>query len=382
MTEQGWGRPGGDERAGTGAAGDAAPAGGWSVDGTSPGRAGTAGAAGQPRSPAAGWGPPPGAGPAWSSPQRPGIVPLRPLGALELLEGGFRAISANPRVMLGTSAVVFGAVAVISLLLTPLFGSAFASLLNDSLPAAGAGAGAGEEFTALDFAGVDPVTGVVSLVATTVLTGLLVLSVSGSVVGRTVPAGELWSRVRGRVLALVGLALLTSAVPVALVLLGTGVGALAFLTGSTGAGVGGLVLGLLVGVAAAVWLATSWALAAVALLLEGRGVFSSLRRSARLVRGTWWRVLGVLLLTFLLAYIAAGVLVVPAALISGVVSFAVDTGAGNALAAFVALVLSTVASILVQPFVSAVVALLYTDLRIRQEGLDVELARAAGEAAP
>ena len=32
----------------------------------------------------------------------------------------------------------------------------------------------------------------------------------------------------------------------------------------------------------------------------------------------------------------------------------------------------------VQPFDSAVVALMYTDLRMRSEGLDVELRRAAG----
>ncbi|WP_299034437.1 glycerophosphoryl diester phosphodiesterase membrane domain-containing protein [uncultured Pseudokineococcus sp.] len=377
MTEhQGWGRPGDDERTPAGAGADEAPATGWSVGSGAP-RDGDAGAPGQPPSTAPGWGPPPGAGPAWSSPQRPGIVPLRPLGALELLEGGFRAISANPRVMLGTSAAVFGAVAVLSLLLAPLFGSAFAAVLNESLPAAGAGS----EFSALDLAGTDPVTTVVSLVATTVLTGLLVLSVSGSVIGRTVPAGELWQRVRGRVLALVGLALLTGLVYFAVVLLGAGIGALGFFAG-TGAGVGGLVLGLLAGVAVAVWLGTRWAFAAVALLLEGRGVFSALGRSAGLVRGTWWRVFGVLLLTYVLVSIATAVLVVPAGVVSGVIDVVVGSTAGSALAAFVTLLFGTVASILVQPFASAVVALLYTDLRIRQEGLDVELARAAGEAAP
>jgi len=379
MTEEhGWGRPGEQPVEPPAPGGASAPSAGWSVGGERTGPAVSAPGAPRPAPPGAGWGPPPGAGPTWSSPQRPGIVPLRPLGALELLEGGFRAISANPRVMLGVSAVVFGGVAVISLLLTPLFGPAFASLVNESLP----GAGAGQEFTALDFAGVDPVSFVVSVVATTVLTGLLVLSVSGSVIGRTVPAGELWRRVRGRVLALVGLALVTSVVPFLLVALGTGLGALAFLTDSTGAGIAGVVLGFLVGVAAAVWVSTAWALAAVALLLEGRGVFSSLARSARLVRGTWWRVFGVLLLTLVLAYIAVGVLVVPAGLVSGVISITVGTSTGDALATFVALVISTVASVLVRPFVSAVVALLYTDLRIRQEGLDVELSRAAGEAAP
>ncbi|MEJ5946151.1 glycerophosphoryl diester phosphodiesterase membrane domain-containing protein [Pseudokineococcus basanitobsidens] len=328
----------------------------------------------------AGWGPPPGAGPAWSAPQRPGIVPLRPLGVFELFEGGFRAISANPKVMLGVSAVVFGGVAVLSLLLTPLFGGAVAGFFNDTL--AGAGAGQGDvAFTATSFTGADPVTTIVSFLATTALTGLLVLSVSGSVVGREIRGGELWHRVKGRLLALVGLSLLQGLLLGLVVLAPVAVGALAFLSGSDGAGAAGLVVGLLAGVVLTVWLYVRWAFAAVVLLLERRRVVDSLRRSSSLVRGTWWRVLGVLLLTTVVAGLAQAVLVGPAALISGVVG-ALGAGAGpSAVATLVTLLFSTVASILVVPFVSAVTALLYTDLRIRQEGLDVELARAA-EASP
>jgi len=223
------------------------------------------------------------------------------------------------------------------------------------------------------------VTMLVSLVATVALTGILVVSVSASVIGRRTGAADLWRRVRGRLLALVGLSLLISlVVPLAVFLVLGGLGALLLLVGD-GAGVAGIVLGLLAGAVVTVWLVTRWSLASVALLLEGLGVVAALRRSAALVKGTWWRVFGILLLTYVLAFVASMVLVGPATLVAGVVDLALQSSTGTAVSTFVILLFSTLASVLVQPFVASVTALLYTDLRIRQEGLDVELARAADE---
>ena len=375
--DQGWASPGGDDRRepGTGGAspvpepprgGHEQPSGGW------------AGPAGPP-APAAGWdGRPPAAG-GWNAPPRPGIVPLRPLGVTDLLEGGFRAISANPKVMLGVSALVFGGVAVLSLLMAPLLLGPVVGAFNGFVSSSTGVTDADAQLSSLDLVGSDPVTLLVSLVATVALTGILVVSVSASVIGRRTGAGDLWRRVRGRLLALVGLSLLISVVvPFVVFLVLGGLGALLLLVGD-GAGIAGIVLGLLAGVVVTVWLVTRWSLASVALLLEGLGVVGALRRSASLVKGTWWRVFGVLLLTYVLAFVATLVLVGPAGLVAGIVQVAVPTSTGTAVATFITLVFSTLASVLVQPFVASVTALLYTDLRIRQEGLDVELARAADE---
>lgn len=373
--DQGWASPGGDDRRepGTGGA-SPAPAAPRGEQQQAPG--GWSGPAGPP-APAAGWdGRPPASG-GWNAPPRPGIVPLRPLGVTDLLEGGFRAISANPKVMLGVSALVFGGVAVLSLLMAPLLLGPVVGAFND-LAASGPAGAAGPEFSTLSFAGADPVTGLVSLVATVALTGILVVSVSASVIGRRTGAGELWRRVRGRLLALVGLSLLISVVVGAVVVLATAAGALGFFV-SEAAGVVGLVLGLLAGVVLAVWLSTRWSLASVALLLEGLSIGKALRRSGALVKGTWWRVFGVLLLTFILAGLASAVLVGPASVVAGLLTLWLPTGTATTLGTFITLLFSTVASVLVQPFVASVTALLYTDLRIRQEGLDVELARAADE---
>lgn len=373
--DQGWASPGGDDRRepGTGGA-SPAPAAPRGEQQQAPG--GWNGPTGHPV-PATGWdGRPPASG-GWNAPPRPGIVPLRPLGVTDLLEGGFRAISANPKVMLGVSALVFGGVAVLSLLMAPLLLGPVVGAFND-LAASGPAGAAGPELSTLSLAGGDPVTVLVSLVATVALTGILVVSVSASVIGRKTGAGDLWRRVRGRLLALVGLSLLISVVVGAALVLATAAGALLFFV-SDGAGIAGVVLGLLAGIALSVWLSTRWSLASVALLLEGLTVGRALRRSAALVRGTWWRVLGVLLLTYVLAALAQAILVGPAALLAGLLGFWLPQGTALALGTFISLLFTTIASVLVQPFVASVTALLYTDLRIRQEGLDVELARAADE---
>lgn len=375
--DQGWASPGGDDRRepGTGGA-SPAPAARQGEPQQPPG--GWAGPAGPP-APAAGWdGRPPASG-GWNAPPRPGIVPLRPLGVTDLLEGGFRAISANPKVMLGVSALVFGGVAVLSLLMAPLLLGPVAGAFNGFVSSSTGVADADAQLSSLDLVGSDPVTMLVSLVATVALTGILVVSVSASVIGRRTGAGDFWRRVRGRLLALVGLSLLISlVVPLAVFLVLGGLGALLLLVGD-GAGVAGIVLGLLAGAVVTVWLVTRWSLASVALLLEGLGVVGALRRSAALVKGTWWRVFGILLLTYVLAFVASMVLVGPATLVAGVVDLALQSSTGTAVSTFVILLFSTLASVLVQPFVASVTALLYTDLRIRQEGLDVELARAADE---
>src|SRR5205814_3959442 len=95
----------GDDRGGDWAApGSSTPPPGWSTDQPPP----------TPTSPPPP--PPPGwaTGPAAYYPQssyappppRPGIVPLRPLGVGELLDGAFTAIRRHPRTLLGMAAVV------------------------------------------------------------------------------------------------------------------------------------------------------------------------------------------------------------------------------------------------------------------------------------
>lgn len=322
-----------------------------------------------------GWGPAPGASGPWAGPPRPGIVPLRPLGVWELFEGGFRAIRDNPKVMLGVSALVFGVVAVITLVLDLLLSGPVAGAVNSFAE----GATDGEVvFTSDDLLGINPLSMIISFVATTALTGVLVLSVSRSVIGQQISPGEVWRKAKPRILPLIGLTLLTS-IALPLIVLVAAVPGIVVLVLGDGV-VGGILLavGLLLGILAAIWIGVAWSFSSVVLLLENKGVIGSLRRSWQLVRGTWWRVFGILLLTQVLVGIAASILVGPGALLGGVIGLLLDGTGGAVLSLFVSLLASAIASTLTQPFLSAVTALLYTDVRMRREGLDVELARAAG----
>src|SRR5664280_1774124 len=119
--------------------------------------------------------------------------------------------------------------------------------------------------------------------------------------------------------------------------------------------------------------------ATAALVLERTSVRGALRRSRALVRHSWWRVAGILILAAVVAGVLNSVLTVPFAIFGGGSPFDLS-GSGPDLG-FGALLLSAIGAIIagtiVQPFNAGVQALLYVDRRMRAEGLDVTLAEAA-----
>ncbi|HEU5033965.1 MAG TPA: hypothetical protein VFT62_04300, partial [Mycobacteriales bacterium] len=129
---------------------------------------------------------------------------------------------------------------------------------------------------------------------------------------------------------------------------------------------------------ASIWLYVSLSLAPAVVVLEKQRPVEALRRSRQLVSGSWWRVLGVLVLAALLAAVAAAIISIP---------FGVDGGGLTALGDRTSPVLlselavtaagSFVASTLTRPFTAAAVALLYVDRRMRTEDLARSLAAAA-----
>ena len=74
----------------------------------------------QPRPGPPGYGqPPPGQWPRFSeAAPKPGVIPLRPLGVGEILDGAFASIRRNPKAILGLAAVVMTISAVISATIT------------------------------------------------------------------------------------------------------------------------------------------------------------------------------------------------------------------------------------------------------------------------
>lgn len=318
----------------------------------------------------------PGPGYGWAPTPRPGIIPLRPLGLGEILDGAFRAIRANPRVMFGLSAVVVSITVAIQAVLQWYLGALVSRELGDVVATLDPTGDLGFTETLGPTVAAVVTAPVVSL-AVTVLTGLLIVSVSRSVIGQKVGASEVWSQAWRRVLLLVLFSFVTSLV--ALLAWGGWVAALVLLGDAEQWPVMAVVgllggLGLLV---ATVWFFVRLMLIPATLVLEGTGVGTALRRGWRLTRGSFWRLLGIYLLTTVMVTVVAQLIVMPAAFVAAFVLRDPLLTSFGALA--VTSVASAVAYTLTTSFMAAVVALLYIDVRMRREGLDVELTRAASE---
>jgi hypothetical protein len=297
----------------------------------------------------------------------------------EIYDGAIRAIRGNPRTMIGFSAIVIAVLTLLAAGPEALFVSAIVnSPLSD--PATMPNADVSDVAALVSASGLAVVAGVLQFViATTVVSGLLIVAVDGAVRGQTLHPGQLWARCRRRLLAVLGLALVVlMALP--LVILAAIVPGLIliFVPGVQTLGVILLVLGAITGIAVYLALYLGFlAVAAPALLLENLGVFAAIRRSYRLVRGSFWRVFGISLLTGVITYVIRQIFTVPFALIGSVFSsFQNPTGFSSAL---IQLLISDVGTILagavLYPFTAGVAALLYLDLRMRREGLDVDLIR-------
>ncbi|MCD0486259.1 hypothetical protein LO771_28720 [Streptacidiphilus sp. ASG 303] len=310
--------------------------------------------------------PPPFAG-GWAVPlaPKPGVIPLRPLGVGEILDGAVSTARRYWRTVLG-----------ISLTLAVL--SSASSVLvqwgtrSDTLSPAADAAG-----TAVDY--------LVLLLAGQVATALLTVVVGRGILGRPVSLREAWADARPRLLPLLGLVLLLLLMVVAVggVLLAPGIAAAASHADPAVLGVS-LGLGLLAATACIVWLWIRFSLAAPALMLEKQGVFASLSRSARLVRGSWWRIFGITLLGLVVSWVISTMILLPFTVV-GLFAGGIDAvlnpqaDSGPPLLTLVMLGIgSAVATTLTLPFTSGINVLLYVDQRIRREALDIELARAAG----
>lgn len=312
---------------------------------------------------------------------KPGVIPLRPLGLGEILDGSISYIRRDPRTVLGISAMIAIVVAAAQFVATYLWGSAsLDSMFATTAPTA--------QQTADDIASLTGSTVVPSLVTwvlQVVATGMLTVVMGQAVLGRRVTIAQAWERTKPRIWALFGVTLL-----IGLVVGGALVGgvALAVLVGlglgSAGEAGYGVLVGVTLGAAAivvAIWLGTVFLLAPSALVLERAGVVMAVRRSARLVKGAWWRTFFVYALASILATIISSILSFPLGLLAGVAPFVFGEDF-LALALASATALGTLlTSMITLPFLAGVTSLLYIDRRIRREALDLELQRAAGSGA-
>jgi hypothetical protein len=116
---------------------------------------------------------------------------------------------------------------------------------------------------------------------------------------------------------------------------------------------------------AAIYLLVRWSLSVAAMMAEDIGPIRGLGRSWNLVSGSWWRSFGILLIVWIMwLVISYGLLIlftlIAALFSTGDFKAAVVNIAGTALGA------------LLSPIWSIAITLLYFDLRVRKEGLDLD----------
>ncbi|MFG3079161.1 glycerophosphoryl diester phosphodiesterase membrane domain-containing protein [Streptomyces parvulus] len=337
------------------------------------GQGGGYGAPGGPGGWGGGWGGPPPAA-------KPGVIPLRPLGVGEILDGAVSTMRTYWRTVLGISLTVAVFTEIIVVLLQGLvLDNSSTEALNDP------DASLSELGDALTETSINSgAVFLISLIGTVLATALLTTVTSRAVLGRPVTAGEAWRDARPQVLKLFGLIVLLLLIVAGIVLAGMAPGLLVTATAGGGAGVALTVLGFLAAGVVAVWLMVRFSLASPALMLEKQGIKKALSRSVKLVRGSWWRVFGIQLLATIIANVVASIIVIPFAFLAaavggdGVSGFLEGTGDVGWTFLVVSGIGSVIGSMITFPITAGVAVLLYIDQRIRREALDLELARAAG----
>jgi hypothetical protein len=330
----------------------------------------------------------------WAPPPRPGLIPLAPLTLGNILGASFRVLRRNPRPVVGTSLIIHVIIAAVTIVAS-LFvgiGSAIDSLMRvasegePSVSAATSFLG-----TALLADGVQFLIAALGLVGGMLLQGIISIEIARGTVGERLTFAQLWRGARGRIGALVGwaFAIVGIIIGVALVfvliavLVGVGVTAAG---GGTGATIGFVFLTFAViflgGGVLGAWLWTKLSFVPNALVIERLTLGRAMKRSWTLVRGYFWRTFGIQLLVTAMVAIATSIVTAPVGIVAEFVVIAANPtdptsglasayGTIQVVSSIIGAIIGTIGAIIT----SSTTTLLYIDLRIRKEGLDLALLR-------
>ncbi|MFE0643573.1 oxidoreductase [Streptomyces sp. NPDC058877] len=349
-------------------------------------------------------GPPHGYGYPPPPPPKPGVIPLAPLGFGDILTAAFTTYGRYWKPLLGVAVTAYAsALVLIGLAALAAWGVVGADVqwLFD-LPE-------DQDPVFADFQPLIVAFACLWLFATAsyvICTGLVHAAVPAvlqeAVLGRPITFATAWRRAWSRLGAVVGAVVLTMLAAIIAMLLfligfsalmtGVLVGVAASVGDHADSGVGIAITGLLFFLMAvamvplALWIMIKFSLAPAVAVIEGRGAVASLRRSAVLVKGSWWRIFGCTIATGLMVGIVSGMLQQVIAQLGvfpmSTVNFGQHPTPGEVFGLIGGLLaVLVVAQLLVQafaaPFQPLVSGLLYVDQRIRKENLAPTLAAAA-----
>lgn len=135
-----------------------------------------------------------------------------------------------------------------------------------------------------------------------------------------------------------------------------------------------MVLLLIVAVILFAFIALRFLFVTQAVVMENHGPLRALRRSWQLIGGSFWRVLGIVLLLMILVQIVVWIpVMIMSVVLSLMLGSAVDPLQNYLLRQSMTLLTSYAAQILVSPIYLSAYTLLYYDVRVRKEGYDLHL---------
>ncbi len=271
---------------------------------------------------------------------------LRPMGIGDILDETFRLYRENFLLFLATAAVLEVPAQIINTLL---------SLARPAVTTIVPGQGITPAQTSAATTGglIGVVAGLITAFAGVFITAALAVVVSNRYLGRLTTVGEAYRATLNR---LGPLLVTTIWAGIRLVLLG-------------------FACVVIIGIPFLIYFAVAWSLLPQVVMLENvdRGASG---RSRELIRGYWWKTLGLYIVVAILAYLLVFVILVP--VVAGIFAGAGVTGT-RLLTGLATLIFS----LLVRPIQTVATTLLFYDLKIRKEAFDLEtMAQQAGFAAP
>jgi hypothetical protein len=262
---------------------------------------------------------------------------LRPMGIGDILDETFRLYRENFTLFVATCAVLEVPVQIINFLIRlsapvtmpPTPGQ---SLTPEQASALAAGSAAGS------------IGALIEAFAAAIITAALAVAISNRYLNRSVTVGDAYRATMNRLGPLL-LAIVWAGVRLILL---------------------GIACIVLVGIPFLIYFAVAWSLLSQVVMLENVGGASASGRSRELIRGYWWKTLGLLVVVWLLVTILTSI---PTVVIGAILG----SGAGS-LAARLLLtgIVGLIIGVLVRPIMIAATTLLFYDLKIRKEAFDLE----------
>ncbi len=289
----------------------------------------------------------------------------------------------NPKPTFGTALLVQGIVYVFAIVVVGLVTFLSFSRIDSATSQDQAQIMAGSYGT-IAISAIVPI--LLSVAASALLQGIIVLAVMRATLGEKPKLRQLLRMARGRIWALIGWTMLVILAVIVAVAVIVGLIVLLALTNSVAGIVGAVLVGIFGGLGLAacwVWLSTKLSLVPSVLMAERTSIRDAMRRSWMLTNRSFWKTFGIQLLVASIVGIAAQVITTPISFLAGMLIGLADpngqnrgTAIGGAIAVYAVLVVVTVVFGAITAVIqSATIALIYVDLRMRKEGLDLDLTR-------